>query len=197
MRLDQLAEAGRAPALPLSLELAGEPLLLQNLLRVLPAQRYVGLARWQGRAVLAKLLVGRKAARHFQRELAGARLLAEQGLDTPALLAQGFVEGQGGWLLFEYIEQAHSLWDAWRDVAYEPWLSAGQEAVLAQALGVIARLHGRGLYQADLHLDNLLVEGERLWVIDGGGVLAETPGQPLSQARVLDNLGLFFAQLPA
>ncbi len=197
MRLDQLAAAGREPVLPLALELAGEPLLLQDLLRVLPAQRYVGLARWQGRAVLAKLLVGRKAARHFQRELAGARLLAEQGLDTPALLAQGFVEGQGGWLLFEYIEQAHSLWDAWRDVAHEPWLSAGQEAVLAQALGVIARLHGRGLYQADLHLDNLLVEGERLWVIDGGGVLAETPGQPLAQARVLENLGLFFAQLPA
>lgn len=197
MHLDQLAEVGRAPELPLSLELAGESLQLLNLLRVLPAQRYVGLARWQGRAVLAKLLVGRKAARHFQRELAGARLLAEQGLDTPALLAQGFVEGQGGWLLFEYIEQAHSLWDAWRDVADESWLSAGQENVLAQALGVIARLHGQGLYQADLHLDNLLVEGERLLVIDGGGVLAETPGQPLAQARVLENLGLFFAQLPA
>jgi hypothetical protein len=36
-------------------------------------QRYVGAGVWRGRPVLAKLLVGSKAARHFQRELAGVR----------------------------------------------------------------------------------------------------------------------------
>ena len=111
MRLDQLQLTGRAPALPLQLELGGEPLVLEHLLRVLPGQRYVGLARWRGRLVLAKLLVGGKAERHFQRELSGARLLAEQGLCTPELLAEGFVAGQGGWLLFDYLEGAESLWD--------------------------------------------------------------------------------------
>lgn len=197
MRLAELQQAGRAPGLPLSIELGGEPLVVERLLRVLPGQRYVGLARWRGRAVLAKLLVGSKAERHFQRELSGARLLAEQGLLTPALLAEGCAAGQGGWLLFDYLEGAESLWDAWRAVEREALLSEGQQAVLSEALNAIGQLHARGLWQADLHLDNLLRQAGRLFVIDGGGVQVETAGQPLSRQRVLENLGVFFAQLPA
>jgi tRNA A-37 threonylcarbamoyl transferase component Bud32 len=197
MQLAELMHAGRTPALPLQLQLAGEPLVLERLLRVLPGQRYVGLARWRGRAVLAKLLVGGKAERHFQRELSGARLLAEQGLCTPELLAEGCAAGQGGWLLFDYLEGAESLWDAWRAVEREALLSEGQQAVLGEALNAIGQLHARGLWQADLHLDNLLRQAGRLFVIDGGGVQVEKAGQPLSRQRVLENLGVFFAQLPA
>ena len=106
MTLVELARAGRAPTMPLSIDLAnGESLELHSLLRVLPGQRYVGRAIWRGRAVLAKLLVGSKAARHFQREVQGARLLAEQGLNTPKLLAEGQHDG-GGWLLFDYLDGA-------------------------------------------------------------------------------------------
>src|SRR5690606_21557220 len=197
MQLAELQQAGRTPELPLTLQLNGEELVVERLLRVLPGQRYVGVARWQGRRVLAKLLVGGKAERHFQRELNGASLLAGQGLPTPQLLAQGLAAGQGGWLLFDYLDGAESLWDAWRAVEREPLLSDGQQAVLGEALGAIALLHGKGLWQADLHLDNLLRHDCRLYVIDGGGVQAETAGQPLSRQRVLENLGVFFAQLPA
>jgi tRNA A-37 threonylcarbamoyl transferase component Bud32 len=197
MPLQQLTQAGRTPALPLTLELTGEPLVLEHLLRVLPGQRYVGIARWQGRQVLAKVLVGGKAQRHFQRELEGAERLARQGLVTPELLAHGFVEGQGGWLLFEYLHGAQSLWQAWREVAQEALLGDGQQGVLAEALGAIGQMHAQGLWQDDLHLDNLLRHEGRLYLIDGGGVRWETPGQPLSRARVLENLGVFFAQLPA
>lgn len=197
MQLADLQLAGRTPAVPLQLQLNGEPLLLERLLRVLPGQRYVALARWRGRAVLAKLLVGGKAERHFQRELSGARLLAEQGLCTPELLAEGFVAGQGGWLLFDYLDGAESLWDAWRAVEREALLSDAQQAVLGEALNAIGQLHAKGLWQADLHLDNLLRHAGRLFVIDGGGVQVETAGQPLSRQRVLENLGVFFAQLPA
>ena len=161
MSLRELSQAGRAPVLPLQLELAdaagSAPLHVERLLRVLPGQRYVGLAQWRGRPVLAKLLVGERAARHFRRERDGARLLAEQGLVTPLLLAEGLVEGEGGWLLFDYLDGAESLWDAWRVVANEPLLSDGQQAVLAEALVAIAQMHAKGLWQADLHLDNLLM----------------------------------------
>lgn len=197
MNLEMLADAGRTPTLPLAFELAGESLRVECLLRVLPGQRYVGLAQWHGRSVLAKLLVGGKAERHYQRELAGARLLAEQGLSTPALLAEGFAAGQGGWLLFDYLQDAESLWSAWRAVEQQALLSAAQQAVLAEALTMIAQMHVKGLWQADLHLDNLLRHAGRLYVIDGGGVQAEVPGQPLSRQKVLENLGVFFAQLPA
>ena len=197
MRLSELNQAGRTPDLPLTLEIAGDSLILERLLRVLPGQRYVGMARWQGRLVLAKLLVGDKAQPHFQRELEGAQLMASQGLLTPELLAQGFVEGQGGWLLFEFLDGAQGLGGAWREAASQPVLTDAQQGVLAEALSAIGQMHGRGLWQADLHLDNLLRHSGRLYLIDGGGVHCETPGQPLSRARVLENLGVFFAQLPA
>ncbi|MDP2747600.1 lipopolysaccharide kinase InaA family protein [Pseudomonas sp.] len=201
MNLAELRQVGRAPALPLAIELAdaagSAELTLQRLLRVLPGQRYVAQAAWRGRPVLAKLLVGDKAARHFQRERDGARQLAEQGLNTPALLADGLREGEGGWLLFEYLDDAESLWDAWRAVEDQPLLSADQQAVLADALVSIAQMHTKGLWQADLHLDNLLRHNGQLFVIDGGGVQVETAGQPLSRDKVLENLGVFFAQLPA
>ncbi|MEW7856208.1 lipopolysaccharide kinase InaA family protein [Pseudomonas chlororaphis] len=200
MRLSELERAGRAPSLPLSLELADAagPATLQllSLLRVLPGQRYVGAGVWRGRPVLAKLLVGAKAARHFQRELQGVRLLEEQGMTTPLLLADGLKEGEGGWLLFEFLEGSESLGDAWKQVELLPALADEQQAVLAEALAAIAELHGKGLWQEDLHLDNLLRHQGKLYLIDGAGICVEQAGKPLSRQKVLENLGVFFAQLP-
>ena len=200
MRLSELQKSGRAPGLPLSIELADAAgpaqLQLLSLLRVLPGQRYVGAGVWRGRTVLAKLMVGAKAARNFQRELTGVRLLAEQGLTTPQLLADGLQEGEGGWLLFEFLEGAHSLGDAWDAVASLPVLADEQVAVLAEALAAIGQMHLKGLWQEDLHLDNLLRQGGKLYLIDGAGVCVEEAGKPLSRQKVLENLGVFFAQLP-
>ncbi|AIS15343.1 serine/threonine protein kinase [Pseudomonas chlororaphis subsp. aurantiaca] len=200
MRLSELKQAGRAPRLPLSLELADAagPATLQllSLLRVLPGQRYVGAGVWRGRPVLAKLLVGAKAARHFQRELQGVRLLEEQGMTTPLLLADGLKEGEGGWLLFEFLEGSESLGDAWKQVESLPALADEQQAVLAEALAAIAELHSKGLWQEDLHLDNLLRHQGKLYLIDGAGICVEQAGKPLSRQKVLENLGVFFAQLP-
>ncbi|MBH9407816.1 serine/threonine protein kinase [Pseudomonas aeruginosa] len=201
MRLAELQAAGRHPQLPLRVTLAdgagAAELRLDSLRRVRPGQRDVGAGEWRGRKVLAKLLVGGKAARHFQRELEGARLLAAQGLTTPALLADGLQEGEGGWLLFDYLDAAQSLGDAWRAVEGQAPLGDAQQAVLGEALAAIGELHAKGLWQDDLHLDNLLRHAGHLYLIDGGGVRAETPGQPLSRQKVLENLGVFFAQLPA
>ncbi|UZE29614.1 lipopolysaccharide kinase InaA family protein [Pseudomonas asplenii] len=200
MHLSELKSAGRTPVLPLSIELADAAgpaqLQLLSLLRVLPGQRYVGAGVWRGRTVLAKLLVGGKAARHFQRELQGVRLLAEQGLTTPLLLADGLKEGEGGWLLFEFLEGAESLADAWKQVEALPVLADEQQQVLGEALGAIAQMHGKGLWQEDLHLDNLLRHDGKLHLIDGAGIRAEEAGKPLSRQKVLENLGVFFAQLP-
>ncbi len=44
--------------------------------------------------------------------------------------------------------------------------------------------------------DDLLQQGEQLYVVDGGGVHSEHAGQPLSQEKVIANLAVFFAQLP-
>lgn len=196
MKLADLASAGRSPALPLTIDSPAGELRIEQWLRVLPGQRYVARAAWRGQTVLAKLLVGARAERHFARERDGALLLAQQGLTTPALLEQGLAEGQGAWLLFAFLDGAHSLDAAWQAVEHEPALSDGQSAVLGEALASIAALHAKGLWQSDLHLDNLLRHQRQLYLIDGGGVRAQIPGQPLSRDAVLDNLALFFAQLP-
>lgn len=200
MRLSDLKDAGRSPSLPLSVTLAdaagSADLQLLSLLRVLPGQRYVGAGIWRGTPVLAKLLVGGNAARHFQRELEGVKLLASQGLTTPQLLADGLKEGEGGWLLFEFLDGAQSLADAWTAVENLPVLADEQQQVLGEALAAVAHMHAKGLWQEDLHLDNLLRHGGQLYLIDGGGIKAEAPGQQLSRQRVLENLGVFFAQLP-
>lgn len=198
MRLADLEAAGREPASPMQVELPDAASLQIDLwLRILPGQRYVGRARWNGRQVLAKLMVGGKAQRHYRREAAGAQLLDDRHLPTPSLIAQGWQEDEGGWLLFDWLDSAESLWEAWRAVEAEPGLSDGQRDVLGEALELIARMHAQGLWQADLHLDNLLRADGQLYVVDGGGVKSETPGEPLSRERVLENLGVFFAQLPA
>ena len=151
MHLSELKAAGRHPSLPLSLTLAdaagGADLQLLSLLRVLPGQRYVGAGIWRGIPVLAKLLVGSNAARQFQRELQGVKLLAEQGLTTPKLLADGLVEGEGGWLLFEFLDGAQSLADAWAGVEQLPALADEQQAVLGEALTAVAHMHRQGLWQ--------------------------------------------------
>lgn len=200
MRLSELKSLGRAPALPLDIQLADAAgsgtLQLLSLLRVLPGQRYVGAAVWRGRPVLAKLLVGGRAARHFQRELAGVKALAAQGLPTPVLLADGLQDGEGGWLLFEFLPEAQSLAHAWSAVEALPLLADEQQAVLAQALTAVAQMHAKGVWQEDLHLDNLLRAKDELYLIDGAGIRFEQLGQPLSRPRVLENLGVLFAQLP-
>ncbi len=197
MRLSELATCGRQPSLPLTVDVgeAGD-LVVEQWLRVLPGQRYVGRAQWQGRTVLAKLMVGGNGHRHYLRERDGAALLIAQDLATPDVLAEGWRAGEGGWLLFEFLDDARSLWDAWRECEHAAPLTEGQAELLGAALGLIAQMHSRGLWQEDLHLDNLLLQTGVLHVIDGGGVRAETPGQPLSRERVLANLGVFFAQLP-
>jgi tRNA A-37 threonylcarbamoyl transferase component Bud32 len=200
MRLSELKNSGRSPQLPLNLTLADAAgqaeLQLLTLLRVLPGQRYVGAGVWRGRPVLAKLLVGARAARHFQRERDGVHLLAEQGMTTPLLLAEGLDESEGGWLLFEWLEDAPSLGNLWTEVEHLPVLADEQQAVLAQALTAIALLHAKGLWQADLHLDNLLLHAGQVYLIDGAGICVEQAGKALSRPKVLENLGLFFAQLP-
>lgn len=122
--------------------------------------------------------------------------MADQGLTTPRLLVDGLKDGEGGWLLFEYLDHAESLGDAWAEVESLPMLADEQHLVLGEALTAVAHMHAKGLWQEDLHLDNLLRQDGTLYLIDGAGIKAETPGQQLSRQRVLENLGVFFAQLP-
>jgi len=196
LKLADLRRAGRSPQLPLTVQLPQGDLVVQRWLRVLPNRRYVGVAVWQGRPVLVKLLVGANAGRDYRREYAGNNALVGAGLATPALLAHGIRSGSGAWLLFDYLAGAESLGNRWQTVAAEPPLTAAQEEVLGTALAALGALHAKGLWQEDLHLDNLLCNNTKIFWVDCGSIRCAQPGRPLAAGRAGANLGVFFAQLP-
>ena len=129
MKINELA--GRTPQLPLDVELAnGQTLVVEQWLRVLPGQRYVARALWQGRTVFVKLLLGSKASRQYQRELAGAQLLIEEKIISAKLLDAQKQSDGSAYLLFEFIENGQSLAAAWQECSTEQPLSERQAEVL-------------------------------------------------------------------
>ena len=188
---------GRAPQLPLALPLADQSQLsIQRWLRVLPNRRYVGLAKWQGQAVVIKIFTGRKAAAAYQAEIAGFSALQAQAINCPEVLQHHQAGPELAWVISAYLDQTQSLAEAWQQVASEAYLTEAQECVLGRALVTIAEMHLKGLWQADLHLDNFLTNGRQLWVVDAGSIQQQELGEPISREAALANLAVFFAQLP-
>ena len=196
--VEALRQAGRTPALPLSVRLQdGRTLRLRSLLRVLPGKRLVGEAELEDQRVLAKLFIASASARHWQRELQGIEALLGAGIPTPALMHAGELEGGGHVLLTRFVDDAVSLATRWEAVAHLPAGHVDALAVLTPAFAMLGRLHAQGLVQDDLHLGNFLVSGGDLLVIDGDAVRALSPGHPLGASAALTNLAILAAQLPA
>lgn len=162
----------------------GTQLVCEHVVRRVPGARLVCRARWQGRAVYAKIFVGPRAARHAKRDRRGVRWLQERGIVTPALLHEAQLPEGAGWvLLFEAIEGARN--------AEEHLASLGGDAqarlrLMEALVAVVARHHEAGLHQSDLYLKNFLIEGERIHTLDGDGIRAGR--SPLGPSRALRNL---------
>lgn len=189
-----LRAAGRHPVTPLSLQLDGEPLIIQQWLRILPGKRLVGQGEWRGQQVLAKLFIATGAERHWQRESTGIYALQRAGLATPELLASGELAGGGYYLLTAFLTGSQSLQQYWDRLPDTGPGSPDAICILQGALRTIAALHKQGIAQTDLHLGNFLQQGQQLYVIDGDAIEVAEPGKPLHQNAVEANLALFFAQ---
>lgn len=190
-----LRAAGRTPPLNEPLLLDTAPLVIRQWLRILPGKRLVGRGEWQGRPVLAKLFIAPGAARHWQREQQGIEALLGAGIATPALLASGELAGGGRYLLTDFIAEGQTLQQQWEALRDSSPHCPEAVAILQRALTTIAAMHTRGLAQTDLHLGNFLQDAAQLYVIDGDAIEVSAAGQALALPAVLDNLGLFFAQL--
>lgn len=171
------------------------PLIAETVLRLLPRKRLVLRAIWNGRPVALKLFA--RAAhgdRHVQRERAGLQAIRAAGIGAPAILGECRTpDGTFVGLLYEWLADAPELGRLWPtfDVALKQhWL--------ARLVETLARLHGHGAWQADIHLGNFLVGGSApaapLWLLDFGTV--QTGPSPLARDRSLQNLAALAAQLP-
>lgn len=184
---DDLYEAGRdlrAPfAVAADLGHGVRRFQVERILRLLPGRRLVARVLPEAgdgepqAAMLLKLFYGPGAESYCARERAGYERLAAASLRTPPLVAAG----------------ATALGYRWLDLA-QP-VDELQDRAIDAALDAIGLLHHAGLLQTDMHLENFLDDGERVWVVDPDGIQEAAARQKAAPAY-RDNLAVFFAQLP-
>ena len=181
----RISRLDRPPATPfhVNLQTVSGPVQLTAtaVLRYLPGRRVVVRATLDGRDVLVKLFFGATASRYQRRERTGTARLNGAGVLTPACETEGSLPDGGRALVFEYLRGGVAL--------DQKKLCSG--SVLDRVIDVIARLHGHGARQTDLHLNNFLVVDDELYAVDGGGV--RSLGS--SRRRAIANLASFAAQI--
>lgn len=181
-----------AESAPFELKLAdGNRLRQLRPVRTVPGKRLVCRGVWQERPVFAKIFIGASAARRATRDATGVRLLQAAQIDTPELLYAGGLAADGGTtanvLLYAAIEGGMN--------AEQLWTHLDQNEKLALALSLVAavaRHHSAGLMQTDLYLKNFLVEGARVYSLDGDG-MRRLPFL-FARSAALENLALLLSK---
>lgn len=163
-----------------------------QLLRLLVGKRLVCKGRYQGRTVLLKIFFGPLYKRRYQRELDGVRLIKREGICTPRLISSNIDQpSELAYIAFEYIENVESLDDRLKQAS----TTRQRLAVFKQALELIAKMHSASIYQRDVHLDNFLIDGSTVYLIDGDQIEKEVGKAGLLYEFVVKNLAMFFTQL--
>ena len=173
---------------PFALSLGdGKMLECERIVRRVPGSRLVCQGSWQGRGVFAKIFLGERAERHAARDRQGVQWLVERNILTPALLhAAPLRDGAGQILLYEAIPHCSNAEEYLHAIAADD----GARLVLMIALvRVVAALHQAGLMQTDLYLKNFLLQGDRIYTLDGDGIRqcrrALRPGAALANLALL------------
>ncbi len=154
--------------------------ICRELLRVLPGRRLVLRAQDGAHDVVLKLFFGTRRRRYRDRESAGLSALAVAGARTPDILAKLESEDMLG-LVLRYLPDSERI-------------DSEDPQRLAALVRLLARLHGNGVTQADLHLNNFFYAEGQLYAIDGDGVRTHHP--PLGRRSSIRNFALLLAQLP-
>jgi len=182
-----LARMERDPE-PFTLSLDGQELKCSQVVRAIPGRRLVCRGEWQGDDVFIKLYLG--TDKLFSSELQGLHALHAAGIAAPRIRYSGTADaGAIHVILLEPVQPAVTLEAAWEEAANEQ----SRIELLEKSVCVIADHHRAGLEQRDIHLDNFMLSGGRLFTLDGGGIYS-SPGGELSVNNSRDNLALFFAQ---
>ncbi|WP_297813996.1 lipopolysaccharide kinase InaA family protein [uncultured Methylophaga sp.] len=176
--------SGKQVVAPFDVEVDGALYHCAQVLRLLPGRRLVVKALHQGQPLLLKLLVpNKKGWRELSREQHGYKLCTQAGISVPK---ERFISDSFAGCLavaYEFIEDA----DAFS-------LEKGNHAQQIPALlEMMVSCHQGGIYQQDIHTDNILLSPQGLYLIDVASVRGLS-GQPLPMKPSLKNLARLFAQ---
>jgi tRNA A-37 threonylcarbamoyl transferase component Bud32 len=174
--------AGRAVPERFDIEVDGERYKCEQVLRWLPGRRLVLKVCHNNTALLLKLFIpNKKGWRELSREQHGYRACIAAGVAVP--LKKFISDNFSGCLAiaYEYLEDAEVF-------------SLDAKAQQVQALlQLMVQCHVGGIYQQDIHTDNILQTPKGLYLIDLASVKGQ-PGQPLSAKKSLKNLARLVSQ---
>ncbi|WP_281646423.1 lipopolysaccharide kinase InaA family protein [Parendozoicomonas sp. Alg238-R29] len=176
-----------APETPFLLSTSSGELTCESVLRFLPGKRLVVKAELNGRKVVTKCFYGEKAERDLKRELDGINGFINSGVNTPELVAHCSNPelSIAATACLEPVESFEQVWHKeLSDEERKRWLT--------EIACILASMHKAGVCQHDIHLDNLLLHKDELFLIDGGGARVSKTLQPKD---ALENLALFQAVL--
>lgn len=154
---------------------------IDAIVRAVPNKREVYKGHWEGQSAYAKKFFGEQAAKYAQRDASGVAHLQAANILTPPLLYQGKTQDvQAHVLIFSEIADAQNAEQVYQLANFE------QRSQLAKALVLaVAQHHNANLIQTDLYLKNFLVQGEKIYTLDGDGIRKYAR---LSQQQALENL---------
>jgi tRNA A-37 threonylcarbamoyl transferase component Bud32 len=168
----------------------GRELRCGETVRLLPEKREACLGTLEGRPAFIKIFLDANRGKiHWHRELDGVRALQQRGILTAELLYAGMVGNNNlPLIVFVQLSDPVTLQEALDGADH-----AASQQLLEEMTTILAGHHMAGVCQTDLHLNNFVISEDKIYTLDGAGIIV-TEGE-FSLQQGLDNLALFLAQL--
>jgi hypothetical protein len=163
---------------PFELYVEGQHYLCTDILRFLPGRRLVVKAEHNNLSLLLKLFVpSKKGWRELSREQHGYRACRAADVDVPQelFLSDNFAGCLA--VAYQFLEEARPF--SLQDVT--------DEQATGALLDLMLKCHNAGIYQHDIHTDNVLVTPKGLFLIDLASIQGQI-GKPLPASKSLKNL---------
>ncbi|MFK8069231.1 MAG: lipopolysaccharide core heptose(II) kinase RfaY, partial [Gammaproteobacteria bacterium] len=157
-----------------------------KVLRILPKKRLVLLAHNGEQQVVIKLFSSASnGQREYEKEITGYDSIVSANVNSPELLEK-IPDLDGCFsVIYKYLDEAESF--------NLDNLTTSNDRI-TKLLQAVATLHNHGIFQKDIHLDNLLLKNEEIYFIDLGSIKSSQSNQSLKKEKSLKNLALLFAQ---
>ncbi|MHC4326264.1 MAG: lipopolysaccharide kinase InaA family protein, partial [Planctomycetota bacterium] len=134
-----------------------------DLFRIVPGRRAIYDARWNNKSVVAKVFSHKiHAWRHLRKEWRGLIRLQNLGLSCPKPLFNGITEDRQRIIVLEKIAESETI----LDVLNETTDKQKEMDLLIRVCRELAKQHGKGVLQKDLHLGNFLLADDRIYALD-------------------------------